>query len=100
MLIGITDIAARNANNSLVDSFILTTLSNLDIIINDVQDSGRMTWDLDANMWNSSRIPASVVPGFDCGNIRLSYELEIKLGVGVGDINVSIDASVLGFHNY
>lgn len=95
MLIGVTYIRARSLSDSLSQSCIIKTLSNMNLVVCRPEIVAGELCTLNKDIYDNIPIPATIVPGFDCGNIRLSYELEIKLGFCIGDTRVSIDDSSL-----
>ena len=79
LLFGYTDIRAGSASSGQMSSWMIQSLSNLDLELSSGDDATRC--DIDPTLWRDKYIPETAVPSFETCNISRKYEFEILLGL-------------------
>jgi hypothetical protein len=83
-IIASTFIRADNFQETKTTSWVLTSVSNLHLIIGNATDPPGTTTELDKSYWANYRLPDSICPTFNTCNFRRSYELVATLGLTYG----------------
>lgn len=79
LLFGYTDIRAGSAASGQMSSWMIQSLSNLDLELSSGDDATRC--DIDPTLWRDKHIPETAVPSFETCNMSRRYEFEILLGL-------------------
>jgi hypothetical protein len=80
LLIGYTEIGPRTAIHVETGSWMIQSLSNLNLYVNDANDAEGSEMAIGNGLWTGQPLPMSVIPSFKTCNVGRRYELEISMG--------------------
>jgi hypothetical protein len=83
-LIGYTSIRAHDLKRTESGSWVLTSLANMNMPLNNPSDKSQREWRLPPRLWDNLPLPNTVAPSFDTCNISRRYELEVRVGLAHG----------------
>ncbi|KAL4921176.1 hypothetical protein BDW62DRAFT_175087 [Aspergillus aurantiobrunneus] len=88
MLLETTKLRAPGAVHSSTRSWVVQTMANLrHPFVRDTshhEHSSVTVYKLDNSLWSRHYVPLSLAPTFETCNIARAYELEVRLGIGIG----------------
>ena len=85
-LIGYTHVRAHDLTRVEVGSWVIMSYSNMSIPLGDGNTPEGTEIKIDEKLWKNIPIPNTVAPSFYTCNIRRSYELEVRVGLGYGSV--------------
>jgi hypothetical protein len=80
LLIGYTEIGSRTATHVETGSWMIQSLSSLNLHISDADDAEGSEMTIGNELWGAQSLPMSVIPSFKTCNLCRRYELEISMG--------------------
>ncbi|KAK5156450.1 hypothetical protein LTR04_005626 [Oleoguttula sp. CCFEE 6159] len=83
-LIGYTHIRAHDIARTESNSWIITSTSNMGVLIGSSSDVAGTETTLSKEYWYGRPLPNTVAPSFETCNIRRDYELEVRVGISYG----------------
>lgn len=100
-LIGYTRIRAHQFARQEKGSWIIASLSNLQLPLGNSNTPTDGEMEIDSKFWRQVPLPNTVAPTFETCNLSRYYELEIKVGLGYGtpgNLKVLLTGVDLRFH--
>lgn len=82
-LFGYTNVRAHDLKRTETGSWVLTSLANMNMPLNNSTDKSQQEWKLPPKLWDLP-LPNTVAPSFDTCNISRRYELEVRVGLAHG----------------
>ncbi|ODH41751.1 hypothetical protein ACO22_01329 [Paracoccidioides brasiliensis] len=83
-LIAYTHIRAHDLTRSESGSWVIISLSNMNIPLIDGNVPAGKEWKVDSSLWDRIPLPSSVAPSFDTCNISRTYDLDVRVGLTHG----------------
>jgi hypothetical protein len=100
-LVGHTNVRAHEASRVENNSWVITSLSNLNQAIGTPSDAAGTETELTKEFWYGRPLPDTVAPSFVTCNIARSYELVISVGLSYGSAKAGMHlVSLLVLHTY
>jgi hypothetical protein len=81
LLIGYTDIGTQTDTHVETESWMIQSLSNLNIHVSDADSTEGSEIAIDSGLWRGKPLPLSVIPSFKTCNVGRRYQLEISMGL-------------------
>jgi hypothetical protein len=89
MLFETTEVRARGAAESVTRPWMVQTIANLRQLFVPEFRNDETVCVVNNNLWSRHNVPLFLTPTFETCNISRRYKLEIRLGIGFGENNVS-----------
>ena len=92
-LFGYTEVQAQDVARKETSNWVLLSSNGLSIPIGSPSDPLKTETILDKSLWDRIPLPNTVAPSFQTCNLKRSYEMEVRVGLGygiVGEIQVSL----------
>jgi hypothetical protein len=89
-LVGHTQVRAHEAARTEGNSWVITSLSNLNQPIGSPSDVAGTEIELTKEFWYGHPLPDTVAPSFVTCNIARSYELVISVGLAYGSLKIGM----------
>jgi len=90
VLIGSTEVRAQDVSRTEQSTWVLMTVDGLRIKIGDAGDKVKTESVVDETLWSGVPLPNTVAPSFETCNLKRSYELEVRVGLGFGKGEVQV----------
>jgi hypothetical protein len=94
-LVGHTRIRAHEVARTETNSWVIASLSNINMPIGSPSDSEGTETELSKEFWYGHKLPDTVAPSFMTCNIARTYELVVSVGLAYGSLKASMGMGVV-----
>jgi hypothetical protein len=96
-LVGYTRVRAHEVNRTETNSWVIASLSNINMPIGNPSDVEGTETELSKEFWYGHKLPDTVAPSFVTCNIARSYELVVSVGLAYGSLKASMGMGVVQY---